>query len=303
MFFGFTAIGYCLILWSWSYLIPYEAMKKNMNYQVGSYGHMFSRMSEIKQVKNVDILVLGSSHAYRGFDPRIFERNGIRVFNLGSSNQTPKQALSLLRTYIDELNPKLVLYEVYPGIFQNDGVESSLDLIANEELNWETLNMATRVNHLKTYNTLLFDIFMESIGANRHFREPEKKGDDLYIPGGYVEKSDGYTRKQKMGRKSSWNFREDQWGFLVEMVNFINKRQGSFLMVQSPVDREYFQLFDNQDEMDEKFQSLGDYINFNRLMELEYPKDLYDLHHLRQSGVEKFNEELIKEITERNYLK
>jgi hypothetical protein len=39
---------------------------------------MYSRLSEIKNYKDIDILFLGSSHTYRGFDTRIFLDSGYK---------------------------------------------------------------------------------------------------------------------------------------------------------------------------------------------------------------------------------
>ena len=86
-------------------------------------------MSWTRKIKNVDVLFLGSSHAYRGFDPRIFRKRGYSSFNLGSSAQTPSQTKVWLKRYLKHLNPKIVIYEVYPGTFSSDGIEASLDLV------------------------------------------------------------------------------------------------------------------------------------------------------------------------------
>ncbi|WP_286755685.1 hypothetical protein [Roseivirga sp. UBA838] len=74
-------------------------------------------------------------------------------------------------------------------------------------------------------------------------------------------------------------------------------------MVQSPIDSTYFENILNNDEVDSRFSGLGNYINFSRLMKLHYKEDLYDLHHLKQSGVEKFNKVLIETLMEEGYLK
>jgi len=78
----------------------------------------------------VDILFLGSSHSYRGFNPQYF--SGYKTFNLGSSAQTPIQTNLLLKRYLHQLNPKTIVYEVYPISLSIDGVESSSDIIAND---------------------------------------------------------------------------------------------------------------------------------------------------------------------------
>ena len=71
-------------------------IKQNVNYKKGAPGYLYSRIKEIRTAKNTDLLFLGSSKAYRGFDPRIFEAAGYRSFNLGSSNQTPIQTYLLV---------------------------------------------------------------------------------------------------------------------------------------------------------------------------------------------------------------
>jgi hypothetical protein len=112
--FSLSTIGiYILLIIVWGEIAP-DILKKNMNYRIGSKGHMYSRIQELRETKNIDILFLGSSHSYRGFDTRIFSGNGYKSFNLGSSSQTHIQSNILLKRYIDQLIPKLVIYEVNP---------------------------------------------------------------------------------------------------------------------------------------------------------------------------------------------
>ena len=60
--------------------------------------------SEIDTIKNVDIIFLGSSHAYRAFDPDIFQNHGFSSFNLGSSSQSPLNSYFLMKKYIQKCN-------------------------------------------------------------------------------------------------------------------------------------------------------------------------------------------------------
>lgn len=84
-------------------------------------------------------------------------------------------------------HPIQVVYEVCPGVFTNDGVESSLDVIANHKLSWSDIHMAIEINHLKTYNTLLNDVNRELFGMNKNFNEPLSTEEGAYISRGYVE--------------------------------------------------------------------------------------------------------------------
>ncbi len=266
---------------------------------------MHSRMQEIKSIKKIDVLVVGSSHAYRGYDPRLFAESGYTMFNLGSSNQTPVQALALLRTYMSRLNPDLVIYDVFPGIFESDGVESSLDVIANETFNWHTIRMAFQVNHLKTYNVLVNDLFVEGLRINRGFKEPryKSKDNDSYIQGGYVEKDKDFLRNQSSLSNLFWSPRNDQWKSFLEVEQLVDAKGAQFLMVRSPVDSSYYHRYSNQDEISERFKVVGDYIDFNDLMKLRYKEDLYDRHHLYQSGVDKFNKSLINIIKQKGFIR
>src|SRR5262245_26702081 len=63
-------------------------------YRTGDYykwhgGQSVPQWQEFDQKEHYDVLVLGSSHAYRGYDPEHFAKRGLRMFNLGSTAQTP----------------------------------------------------------------------------------------------------------------------------------------------------------------------------------------------------------------------
>ena len=169
----FSLMFYFLMIPLWKKFTPIY-MQPNLKYQVGSFGYMYSRIQEVKKQKgDVDILFLGSSHSYRGFDPRNFKEK--KTFNLGSSSQTPIQTKILLERYLEKINPKLIIYEVYPGTFSSDGVESSLDLISNDKNDIRSLQMAFQLNNIKTYNTLVYAKYSDFFDWNKNFIEPIKK--------------------------------------------------------------------------------------------------------------------------------
>lgn len=269
-----------------------------MNYKMGSYGHMYTRLQEADTTQHVDILILGSSHAYRGFDPRIFEAEGYRVFVMGSSSQTPLQALALMKMYLPKLQPKMVLYEVYPGIFQNDGVESSLDLLANGPMHREMFKMALQVNHLKTYNVLINDVFREALRMNRGFVEPLQTEEDQYVPGGFVEKKQFNRKVNRRVTPSAYRLDPTQLQAFGEVVDFVEKQDVPFLMIQAPITSKLYAATTNHAEVNQILSSYGQYIDFNGRVSLNDSLDFYDMHHLSQSGVEKFNKALFSFINQ-----
>ena len=77
--------GYTLLLWGLGDL----GWVRTANTTMGNKGHLCSRIKDIRNYHDVDILFLGSSHSYRTFDTRTYEAAGYHCFNLGSSIQTP----------------------------------------------------------------------------------------------------------------------------------------------------------------------------------------------------------------------
>src|SRR5690606_36447324 len=106
-------------------IFPRQLQKNLATTSAGGYTK--TRLNEAEHMGNVDVLVLGSSHAYRGFDPRIFQKNNVKIFNLGTSAQSPIQTEYVVKRYIEKLNPKVVLFEVSYLSFSSDGLESTLD--------------------------------------------------------------------------------------------------------------------------------------------------------------------------------
>ena len=154
LFFIYLSFFYSAFVFLWVVFEPF-GIPINVKYLLGAYGHMNSRVKDLASVEDVDVLFVGSSHAYRGFDPRIFSKNGIKSFNLGSSSQTPIQTDILVRRYLNQLDPKLIILEIFPTVVANDGVESALDLIANDKNDLLSLKMAFELKNTIVFNTLI----------------------------------------------------------------------------------------------------------------------------------------------------
>lgn len=298
----------CLVI-IWAHFIPFGFLKKNMIYPIGGKGFTHSRLMDVDSVKNVDILFLGSSHTFRGFDPRIFEEAGISSFNMGSPSQTPLQTRLLLEEYLDRLNPELVVFEMYPATFQNDGVESTLDLIANSNCLQCSLEMAKNTSNIKTFNALIYDTFRETFGLNNDFRESLDKRSDTYIQGGFVESSvttnlAPITDQIRENWESNvWEINEMQWREFQKIYDLLAKRKIVLELLQMPVTKAAFNLYSNNNYIDSLFNAQGSYYNFNSVSTLDDDHDFIDYHHLSQTGVEKTNTALIDRLVTLGYFK
>ncbi|WKL45038.1 hypothetical protein [Flavobacterium sp. ZE23DGlu08] len=288
----FTLFFYVLMICILGDYFP-DIFKKNLKYVIG--GNTFTRLQEVKDVKDVDILFLGSSHAYRGFDTRIFKNAGFTSFNLGSSSQTPIETEVLLKRYLDRLNPKLIVYEVYPQTFSIDGIESSLDIISNDINDINSIKMAIKLNNVKVYNTLVYSFYRDLFNKNIIYKGSVLNDDDNYIPGGYVQKKLKYYKHIKHAT-NKWKTNEEQFSSFENILKIVKKSKIRMIFVQAPLTKSFYISYSNNDEFSKKMRTYGDYHNYNSMIELNDSLHFYDENHLNQKGVEIFNKILIESL-------
>lgn len=297
IFILFTFVFYIALLFFWGHYAP-SILKPNINYKIGSYGHMYSRLSDVKNYSDIDILFLGSSHAYRGFDTRIFLKHGYKTFNLGSNGQTPLQTKVLLSRYLEILNPTTVIYEVYPITFTIDGVESSLDIIANDTNDLYSFEMVLNVNNIKTYNTYFYGLTCDLLNLNRSFIEPVIKRNDKYIYGGYVEKEIGYFQPTQFeANEITIALLDYQLKSFTEIVHLLKSKNILLILVYAPIAKVNYSRYTNNQYFNDLMREYSIYYNFNEIMSLNDSLHFYDSHHLNQEGVKLFNKKLIEILT------
>lgn len=285
-----AVIIYLLLLVVWGDFMP-EMFKKNLNYSIAGPGHTLTRLKEAHTAKDVDLLIIGSSHAYRGFDTRIFQQAGYnKVFNLGTSAQTPMQTKVLLERFIDEMKPKQVIYEVYPLTFSLDGVESALDVISNDANDTYSWNMAVDMGSIKVLNTILYSCYRQELGDK--VSEPGHRGSDTYIPGGYIEKEMAHYTPQKQEPKTH-ELRESQEDAFKDIIQMFKDRKINYILVNAPVAPSLYQSYQNNSKFDSIMKTYGPYYNFNQIMRLNDTEHFNDADHLNQAGVRLFNEKLL----------
>jgi hypothetical protein len=282
----------------WHRFAP-SSINTNLIYKPAGYAHMFLRMKEVKETKDIDVLFLGSSHTYRSFDPRIFRAYGYQSFNMGSSMQTPMQTLLLLNRYLNSLNPKLIVYEITPKTFESEGVESSLNLLANDSLGWDSFKMALALNNLKTYNTFLYACYINLFNQDQYYSQGFVRGNDTYIPGGYVESKRLINPLDFNDvRTVNWSPFDYQLQYFDDILKLIRKKNIKIILVQSPVQKhEYDQYYRNNDRIDAYFSGkVKTYLNFNKILTFDDRLNFFDNWHLNQQAVDIFNKKLIEEV-------
>ncbi len=277
-----------LIVWG-----QFSPIDLNLNYKLGAGGHSFTRLKEVQEVKSIDLLFLGSSHTYLGFDTRFYDGVGINSFNLGTNSQTPLQTEYLLNKYLDSLNPRTVIIEVCPMVLSLDGVESTIEILSNQKIDMELIKLSLSQRNLKVLNTLIYALFREILFDEKNrFSENVVKGSDVYVKGGFLDKEMSYYKKSNFSSKT-WKPNNVQLEALKRVINMIEKRSIQCLLIQSPVVTDYYHSYTNNEEFDSYISEYCKYFNSNEMLTLNDTIDFFDYHHVNKNGVKQFNQFVI----------
>ena len=269
--------------------ITKKGLGKNFVFPLGNYGHTMMRLQEANQHRPVDGLILGSSHAYRGFDPRIFQQRNISIFNLGLSSETPIQSYYLLKKYYAILQPKFVIQEIYPLLLQNDGTENNSFLLANEPFSVELTKMAFEHFNLHNYHCWLYGSFRSIFHLNDHLPLDIKFGDDRYISGGYSEKDWKPFHSDEILNATEYEPLPEQLQALDSIRKFCESKNCQLYFVITPVTAIEKHHIQNWGSILQKVEEIHPVFDFSRTKEIQDDTHYYDYDHMNQKGVEIFN--------------
>lgn len=271
---------------------------RNLYYPIG-FNHLNEKMKDARQTRDVDILFVGSSHAEQGFDTRIFEARGFSCFNLGTSAQTPIQTEMLLNRYLDEMNPKIVVYDVYPGIFTIDGVEAALRLIANDKNDKYSVEMALTTNNVKLYNTLIYAFYRDFFYGNRATDSSKLlPSEGALLRGGYILKEETRMNDIIHYDSAKWVYEPKQFRQFEKTLQKLREKNIDVFLVQTPMTAAYYNSYRNNAAFDDYMSTKGSYFNFNRLISLNDTLHFSDKDHLNQAGIEIYDNALIELLLE-----
>ena len=254
-----------------------------------------TKLEDLKDANEVDLLFLGSSHCYRGFDNRIFKEAGYSSFNLGSSSQTPTVTNLLLKEYLPVLKPKTVIYEVYPECFMLDGLESSLALMSASPLEpayWPALwNMPSP----KLLNTEIYASYRHLSGKAETREAIWENERDIYHEGGFVQRTD--IRYRPVRENIDLEFDEKQLRFFEENIALLEKQGAEIIFVYAPVAKSYLAGIKNGELLDEYLANFDyPFLDYNGKLALLDSLHFYDGHHLNQTGVDIFNAAFLEDL-------
>jgi hypothetical protein len=271
----------------------------------GGPSHSLLRFREASASGPVDVVFLGASHTYRGFDPRIFACNGLTSMNLGSSAQSPLNTLALLERHLGTLKPKLVLYEIYQTALAIDGMESFYDILSNTHVDKPMVEMAWNLRHPQAWTALLSTALRNfRIPMSSHVQRGKEGRDDTYLEGGYVQTRATFpevrlARLQSASGQMEFPFDHRQFEFFSQCIELVRSHGAVFACCSYPIPVETRKALAGYED---KQRTIGLFLkkcavpfkDFNENMTLDTAKNYYDEVHLNQAGVELFNPALIE---------
>jgi len=179
-----------------------------------------------------------------------------------------------------------------------DGVESSLDIIANDRIDLSSLKMVLKMNNIKAYNTFLYGSMCNLLDLNNSYVESARKGEDNYISGGFVEKKISHFKTIEL-KSRAIALRQDQLESFSKTVSIIKNRNIELILVYAPIPHSNYKRYSNNSHFDRVMVSYSKYYNFNKIMTLNDSLHFFDSNHLNQNGVELFNQKLIEILNEK----
>jgi hypothetical protein len=263
------------------------------------------RFREAAERGPVDIVFFGSSHAYRGFDPRIFDAAGYSAQNLGSTNQTPLNTLYLAERYLPALRPRLVVIEVYYQTLSSDGLEACRDLAVNTPASWPMTKMAVATWNLGAMSfAMASDLGLTAGPAGA--RQQEVEG-ETYVEGGYAE-TKGHRKELLEVDPFSIAILPEQLGYLKRVSALARSMGARVVWVTHPLPEDHRSRIRNRADLRKQIAGAAEesgvpYWDFDERMRLDPLASYLDFHHLSAAGVEAFDHALLEELRASGYLR
>lgn len=258
-------------------------------------GDTFRKFNDFDKEKKYDIILIGSSHAYRGYDPRIFRKESVNLFNLGTSAQSLLNTYYIAKQYITSINCKLVIVDIYDGALSSDGLEATADLMQNVSSTTCAFKNGVAMRDPRMIN--MFTVRMLNTSA------PPMYLDTNYVINGFCENKDTLKNYNKKAYHAEFHFNPLQMDYLESLMTYFVNRHIKVIAITHPSPKEsHNQTFLKNREIVTRLMKKCrvPYWDYS-FCEFNSRTDFYDLNHLNQSGVEKFNTLLIKDLKRFGY--
>lgn len=267
----------------------YRATQGNV-WEGGGTHHKFQHFD---RTKKWDVIVLGSSHAYRGYDPLVFSSNDLEMYNLGTSNQHMMCTYQIIKTHINKDNCNLLVLDMYDKVFANNDIESKSDIIQNVDDDKTALATALASNDIRALNMITLRYFNKTIDP--------LNTDTISYQNGYLPSRKILDPKKKDLAKMKFRYKTEpnQKRYLDLLLKYCRKEGINIVAVSHPAPgiyplREHDQFLADVSPLFNKNKvSYYDYTNYTEMGSIIYYSDPTHLNHI---GTPRFNKILIEDL-------
>lgn len=260
------------------------------------------------QKKNsIKLIFLGSSHAYRAFNPKIFKNNlKINSFNMGSSSQSPIESYYTLNQILKYQKPKLIVYEVYWEMFED---KRPFDAKSYEN----SLLKSTVMRFSSKKEQYINSIFTSDkyIQAWKNlFKNRKMDYGECYCGKGFVENNTVANQSMLQSNNTFKNIAQFkvnplQIKYFNRIVNLCKAKKIKLILVTVPIPPSSLAMVKNYTGIHNYFYTLAkkyklkyyDYNYLNRKLKLLTDKDFKDSDHINNYGVKILDKHFSKYIS------
>jgi hypothetical protein len=278
--------------------------------------------------ESMDLVFLGSSYAYRSFDPYVFD-NGLDVesFNMGSPLQKPIESYYVLKELLKTQKPTYVVYDLNWGVFNKDKYFNTkvwnfdqlkfsinkLKYLVNVFDSDQYLNAALKTvryhEYLSEYLKMLLSIEEDSFEREKDEYMKNYKGKGFVI-------NDEIIAKEKIdelyetiyGEPSEYTWDETQLYYFDQIAKTCENEGVELILVTAPMSPTYFKLYTEHWRDYDKISDVSNklakkwgltYFDYNLINDEELifsDFDFADRSHLNYKGAEKISNNFAEKL-------
>ncbi|MFN0030886.1 MAG: hypothetical protein ACKVOR_01860 [Flavobacteriales bacterium] len=250
--------------------------------------------------ENYDVIVIGSSHAYRGYDPREFQASGYNLFAAGTGFQNTLASYVLSKDVFKPKKNSLVIIDLFDQTFVGDGVGCYTRVIQNAGSDRAAWEFVERKPDIRTFNSYWCRMF------SKHMPE-EIADEDGYLTRGYCPKTDSLeTPTPELELNETVKFNTQFAHYLDKLIHKLMNDTARVVLVSHPQPLTVY-----NDAYHRQFlQFIQPILAKHKLKYLDYNSNhsLHNMHHfadanhLNQSGVSIWNRQLIDTLIQHELL-
>jgi hypothetical protein len=271
----------------------------------GNRGFSLARFREADASGSVDVLFVGSSHAYMSFDPRAYRAAGLRAFNLGSSGQSPFNSYFLLKRYLPRMRPHVVVFEGYFRVFEGDGLEGFYDAVHNATPSKEILEMALVSRNPNAITAAIAQWFVQArkpLALRRQQTFPWIR----YIEGGYCEML-AEAGERPYVRRGAVRLSEKQKRWFRRALRLAIAAGARPVVVVQPNAKGFTASLEGYREANRQIEEIAReegaaFVDFEDALDLSDAVDFVDSTHLSASGSRKLNAALLDVLRKEDFV-